>query len=116
MRRIAILTESSVTFYELNNHDRPLTLVGGQMLYRTDSQYMLRNRSAPEEMVVYDLDGIVPLGVEDPPSPDETMAYIDIARGSGKKLAKVKIWPKWLTMDKIAIAIVVLLIGYNYIK
>lgn len=115
IRRIAIVSKSHVRFYEIKSEDRPLTLVGRQ-LYRTDNNYMLKNRAAADEFALYDFDGVTPYGVEDPPSPDETMAYIDVARSSSAKTSKVRIWPKWLTMDKIAIGIVVILIVYQYIK
>lgn len=115
IRRIAIASNSHVRFYEIKSEDRPLTLVNRQ-LYRTDKEFMLKNRSAADEFVLYDFDGVTPYGIEDPPSPNETMAYIDIAKSSSGKTSKVKLWPKWLTMDKIAIGIVVILILYQYIK
>ena len=84
-------------------------------LYRTDSRYLLRDRSAPGELCIYDLGGIIPYGIENPPDPDETMCLIDVS-GRKKVASKLKIWPKWLNSRNIALAIVALLVVYQYLK
>lgn len=77
--------------------------------------FLHRDAAAPHEIAIYDFDGIIPLGVSDPPSPDETMAYIDVTRSSAKKLGRIKNWPKWLNARNIVIAFVILAVAYNYL-
>ena len=98
-RRIAIKTKTGITFYDLNSNDRPLTIVG-QRLYRTDEKYMLASCTDAEEFCLYDLDSTYPYCIE-PPAPDETMAYIDVVKASGKKAGKTNNWRKWLTQRNI---------------
>ena len=114
IKQIVIMTKSQAIFYDLEKNDRPLTIVANQ-LYRTDLEYRLRDVAAPHEIVVYDYDGIIPYGVPDPPSPDETMAYIDVTRSSARKLGKLRVWPKWLNARNIVIAFVILAVTYNYL-
>ena len=109
-----ILTKSQATFYDLEKNDRPLTIVANQ-LYRTDLAYMHRDVAAAHEVAIYDYDGIIPYGITDPPSPDETMAYIDVTRSSARKLGKLHRLPKWLNVRNIVIAFVILAVAYNYL-
>lgn len=108
-------TKSQAIFYDIDKNDRPTTITGNQ-LYRTDLAYCHRDAAASHEIALYEYDGIIPLGVPDPPSPDETMAYIDVTRSSAKKLGKIKRWPKWLNARNVVIAFVVLAVAYSYLK
>lgn len=113
MRRIALATKSGITFYELNDTTKQMAIVL-EGLYRTDSEFLLHNRATPDELVLYDLGGIVPYGVPSPPNPDDTMALIDI--GGRKRVAsKLRVWPKWLNMRTIVLGFVGLLVVYHYI-
>lgn len=110
-RRIAILTKTGVKFYDLKSNERPLTIIG-QRIYRTDEKFMIANATRPDEFCLYDLDSTYPYCVQEPPAPDETMAYIDIVKASGKKAGRVSNWPKWLNQRAIVILLLVAVVGY----
>lgn len=114
-RRIAIRTKTEVRFYDLKSNERPATLVG-KMLYRTDEAFMLPSRTENEEFCLYDHNGIYPYAVQDPPAPDETMAYIDIIKSAEKKLGKVSTWPKWLNWNTMVYAILGAVVVYYLAK
>lgn len=109
-RRIAIRTKTSVRFYDINSSERPITIIG-QRLYRTDEKYMLANATRPEEFCMYDLDSTYPYSV-DPCAPDETMAYLDIIKASGKKIKRISSWPKWLNWNTMVYALLGAVVVY----
>lgn len=87
-RRIAIRTKSAVRFYDLASTDRPLTVISGK-IYRSDEGFMVYDLATGNQFALYDLDGVVPYAVQNPPSQDETMDLIDIARGNKNAANKV---------------------------
>lgn len=91
-----------------------MTIIG-QRLYRTDEKYMIADAKQPDEFCLYDIDAIYPYCCRDPPAPDETMAYIDIIKGSDKKLAKARSWPKWLTWNVMVFALLGVAIAYHFL-
>ena len=109
-RRIAIRTKTGVRFYDLNSTERPFTIIG-QRLYRTDEEFMLASTTEADEFCMYDLDSTYPYCV-DPPAPDETMAYLDIVKSSGKKLNRLHSWPKWLNWNTMVYAILGCVVVY----
>ena len=114
IRRIAILTKAGVKFYDLKNEDRPLTLIG-QRLYRTDEKFMIVNATEAEEFVMYDVDSTYPYCVVEPPAPDETMAYIDVFKGEGKKPGKGFVRPKWLNFKTFIWILLGAMLAYYFV-
>lgn len=111
MRKIAIKTNTECRFYDIPSDDKPLTIVQ-EMLYRTDDSYMLSKIDDGSEFCLYNLNGIVPLGIENPPDPDKTMAYCDVERTKSKVASKAK-RPRWMNMNTIVyIAIGVVIVYY----
>lgn len=72
-----------VKFYEMAGTDRPLSVIENK-IYRSDEVFMVYDISSGDQFALYDLDGVIPYSVSDPPSQDETMTYIDIMRGNKK--------------------------------
>lgn len=116
-RRIAIKTKSAVRFFELPRTDRPLTIVE-ERLYRSDEKFMVSNNSKSDEFVLYDLDDIYPYCVTsfDNPSPDDTMAYIDVTRGNKHTVNKVGGHFMKLLRDNMIVILVVGILGYYIIS
>lgn len=111
MRKIAIKTNTECRFYEIPSDDKPLTIVQ-EKLYRTDTDYMLARLDDGSEFCLYNLNGIVPLGIENPPDPDKTMAYCDVERTKSKVASKAK-RPRWFNTNTIVyIAIGIVIVYY----
>ena len=112
-RRIAIKTKSAVKFYELSRLDRPLTIVE-RRLYRTDEKLMVSNKSNHDEFVLYDLEGLYPYCVPalENPSPDDTMAYIDVTRGNKNNVNKVGSGLSRTIRKNLVPILIVCVIGY----
>ncbi len=113
MRKIAIKTATECRFYELPSDEKPLTIVQ-EKLYRTDEKLMLWTDDGTE-FCLYNLDGIIPLGIENPPDPDKTMAYCDVERTKTKVASKAK-RPHWLNMNTIVYIAIGLVVVYYLIN
>lgn len=118
-RRMAIRTKSTVKFYDMAGTDRPLSVIENK-IYRSDESFMIYDITTGDQFALYDLDGVIPYAVEDPPSQDETMTYIDIMRGNKKATASPlgKIGP-FLRKNFPAIIIglvIVVVLANNYLK
>lgn len=116
-RRIAIKTKSAVRFFELPRTDRPLTIVE-ERLYRTDEKFMVSNINRSDEFALYDLDDIYPYCVDafDNPSPDDTMAYIDVTRGNKHTVNRVGSNLMKKLRENMIVILVVGILGYYVIS
>lgn len=84
-RDLYIRTKSEIRRNVLGRQARPLTVLK-RHLYRTDDQFMISDKASNHQFVMYDLEGTQPY-YSDLLNPDLTMAYIDIAKQSGKSQA-----------------------------
>jgi len=116
-RRIAIKTKSAVRFYDLPRTDRPLTIVE-ERLYRTDEKFMVSDKTKAQQFALYDLDGIYPYCVDafDNPSPDDTMAYIDVTRGNKHTVNKVGGRMMKMIRENMVVILVVGILGYYIVS
>lgn len=109
-RDLYIMTKSEIRRYVLKKNTRPLTVLNYR-LYRTDDRLMIADRASNHQMVVYDLESTQP-HFSGPVDPDETMAYIEIAKQSGKRAAVSKlgilnsIGSSWLMYGLVAAIVV----------
>ena len=92
-RDIYIKTAVQVKRYTLGKNVRPLTIIE-KRLYRTDERFMIASDASEHEFLMYDRDSTQPYWPPEMVSPDITMAYIDIAKRSGKNSAVTKM--NWL--------------------
>ena len=83
-RDLIILTKTSARRYILGKNTKPLTLVRNR-LYRTDERFFIKSRTEADEIILYDVDETQPRGTTEYADPDETMAYIDIAKSNKRE-------------------------------